>query len=137
MALLLLLVHADAALLGHRRRVDAVHILRALQQPGDGRVAHQFGLGLGQRAAVDQIDGLDAALARLRQERAQPPGQIDVRRQHNILLVAQRGQIHRILHHAELEILAHLPRNLDAHRLLRLAVDPAMCGVRITLSSSA
>ena len=49
---------------GDRRGVDAVHILRALQQAGDGGVAHQLGFGLGQRAAVDQINGLDAAFCR-------------------------------------------------------------------------
>ena len=32
------------------------------------RIAHQIGLGLGQFAAVNQVNGLDAALARLRQE---------------------------------------------------------------------
>ena len=53
-ALFFFLVHANAALLRHGRRVDAVHILRALQQSGNRRVAHQLGLGLGQRAAVDE-----------------------------------------------------------------------------------
>ena len=48
--------------------VDAVHILRTLQQAGDGRVADQFGFGVGERAAVDEIDGLDAGLAGLGQE---------------------------------------------------------------------
>ena len=34
--------------------------------------------------------------------------------------MAQRRQVHRVLHHAELQIVAHLPGNLDADRLLRL-----------------
>jgi len=52
---------------GDRSRVDAVHILRAGQQSGDGRVAHQIDLDLGQNPAIDEINGLDAALAGLRQ----------------------------------------------------------------------
>src|ERR1035438_10520932 len=48
----LLLVYANAALLGHCRRIDAVHILRSLQKSFDGRVAHQFSFGIGQSAAV-------------------------------------------------------------------------------------
>ena len=35
--------------------------------------------------------------------------------------MAQRRQIDCILRHAELEVIAHLPRNLNPHRLLRLA----------------
>ena len=65
---LLLLVDADAALLRDGGGVDAVHILRALQQAGDGGVADQVGFGLGERAAVDEINGLDAALAGLGEE---------------------------------------------------------------------
>src|ERR1700722_4673721 len=119
MALFLLLMHANAALSGNRRRVNAVHILRSLQQPGDGRITHQFGLGLSERAAVNDVNrvnaGITRALSRLRKKRSQPPGEVDKWSELHILLAAQRRHIHSILHDTRLEILANLMRNLDAN----------------------
>ena len=112
----LLLVDANAALLRDGGGVDAVHILRALQQAGDGGVAHQIGFGFGERAAVDEIDGLDAAFAGLRKERAETAGQVDVGRELHVLLVAERRQVDGILHHAELEIFAHLAWRSECRR---------------------
>ena len=37
----------------------------------------------------------------------------------HVLLVAQRRQVDGVLHHAQLQILAHLMRDLNAHGLLR------------------
>ncbi len=121
MAFALVLMHADAALLGHRRGVDAVHIFGALQQAFDRSVADEVGFGVDECAAIDEVNGLDAALACLRQERSEPSGEIDVRRQLHVLFVAKRGEIHRVLHNAELQILTHLHRDLDADGLLRLS----------------
>ncbi len=47
------------------------------------------------------------------------PAIFDVRRNFAILLVRERRQVDRILHHAQLQILAHLQRDLYADRLLR------------------
>src|SRR5438309_1365329 len=46
-AVLLVLVDTDAALLSDGGGVDAVDVLRPGEQPGDGRVAHEVGLGIG------------------------------------------------------------------------------------------
>ena len=64
-------------------------------------------------------NGFDAALAGLRQERAEPPGKIDVGSELHVLFVAQRRQVDRVLHHAELEIFADLHGDLDADGFLR------------------
>ncbi len=114
-------VHADAALLGDGGGVDAVHVFRALQQAFDGGVADEVGFGFGERAAIDEVNGLDAALAGLREERAETPGEIDEGRELHVLLVAERGKVDGVLHDAELEILAHLHGDLNADGLLRFA----------------
>ena len=57
--------------------------------------------------------------AALREERAQAPGEIDEGRELHVLLVGERRQVDGVLHHAQLEILAHLARNLDADGFLR------------------
>ena len=119
MCLLLFFVDADAALLRDGGGVDAVHIFRALQQTCNRGVAHQVDFGLGQRAAIGEADALDAAFAGLREEGAEPAGEIDERRELHVFLVAERGQIDGVLHHAELEILAHLGGDLDADGFLR------------------
>ena len=67
-------------------------------------------------SAMDSMPPLPACA---RNEPSRPARSM-IRRQLHILLVAQRRQIHGVLHHAELEILAHLLRDLYAHRLLRL-----------------
>ncbi len=64
-------------------------------------------------------NGFDAALAGLREERAETAGEVDVGRELHVLFVAERGQVDGVLHHAELEILAHLHGDLDADGLLR------------------
>ena len=108
MALLLFFVDADAALLRDGGGVDAVHIFRALQQAFDGGVADEIGFGVGECAAVGEIDGLDAAFAGLREKRAEAAGEVDVGRELDVLLVAERRQVDGILHDAELEIFADL-----------------------------
>ena len=117
----LLLADADAALLGDGVGVDAIHIFRALQQARDGRIAHQICFCFSERAAVDQIDGLDAAFAGLRKKRTETASHVDERRELFVLLVSERRQVDRILHHTELEIVAHLGGDLNADGLLRLA----------------
>src|ERR1039458_542985 len=125
MALFLFLVHTNAALRRDRRRVDPIHVLRPLQQAGDGCVTYQLGFGLRKRAAVDNVDrvnaGFAAALARLRKKRSQPPGEVNVGSELNVLLAAQRRNVDGVLHDALLEVLAHLMRDLDANGLLRLS----------------
>ena len=74
MALALVFVHSDPALLGDGCGVDAVHVFRALQQPFDGGVADEVGLGVDKRSAVDEMDGVDPAFARLSEERAETTG---------------------------------------------------------------
>ena len=68
MGLGLLFMHANAAFLGYGGCVDAVDVFRALQQAFNGRVAHQFGLGIGKAATVGEMDGFNATLACLRKE---------------------------------------------------------------------
>ncbi len=65
------------------------------------------------------MNAFNAGLPGLREERPHPAAKIDVRRQNDVLLVAERGKIHGVLHHAELEIFAHLLRNLNADSFLR------------------
>jgi hypothetical protein len=84
-------------------------------------MAHQFCFGLTQFAAVHKVNGLDARLACLRQKSTHATRKIDVRCEHNVLLMRERGQVHGILHHAELEIIAHLAGDLNAHGLLRFS----------------
>ena len=124
MALALVFVDADAALLRNGRSVDAVHIFRALQQSFDGRVANEVGLGVDERAAIDEMNGLDAAFAGLGEKGAETSCEIDVGRKLHVLFVAERGQIDGVLHDAELEIFAHLHRDLNADGLLRFGGGP-------------
>ncbi len=70
MALLLFFVDADAALLRDGGGVDAVHIFRALQQTFNRGVADQVGFGLGERAAVGEVDGSRCRLCRLARGRS-------------------------------------------------------------------
>ncbi len=79
MAFFFFFVDANAALLRDGGGVDAVHIFRALQQAFNGGVADEVGFGVGERAAVGEIDGFDAAFAGLREERSEAAGEIDVR----------------------------------------------------------
>ena len=74
---------------------------------------------------VGEVDALEAALGELCQKTSQPVGKSHVRRQFQILLVRKRGQIDCILHHAELQILAYLQRDLHADGLLCFGGRPS------------
>src|SRR5882672_3448621 len=87
LSVLLLFMHANAAFFRNGGGVDAIHILKALQHAGDGGVADEVGLGLGEHAAVEDLNGVDAALAGLREERAKTTCEIDVGRKLNVLFV--------------------------------------------------
>ena len=67
------------------------------------------------------MNRLNPGLAGLRQKRSHPACKIDIGRQHHILFMTERWQIHCVLYHAQFQILAHLPRYLNAHSFLRLA----------------
>jgi hypothetical protein len=52
-----------------------------LQQAFNGRVAYQVSFCLGERSAIGKVNGLDAALAGLREERAKAAREINVGRE--------------------------------------------------------
>ena len=98
-------------------------LLREAQHSAAGRVVYlahtpQF-FPFGEAAVIGKLDALDAGLRKLRKKRSKPSRHLDVWRDLQILFVRQRRQVDGILHDAELQVFAHLQRNLHADGLLR------------------
>ena len=75
-------------------------------------------LPCGDAAGVGDLDVLDCR-GRVREEVAEALGHLDVGRELDVLLVGEAGEVDGVLDDAELQIVAHLHRELDADGLLR------------------
>src|ERR1039458_9787479 len=118
--LLLVLLNANAAFLRDGCRVNPIDHFRVRKYATDRCVANQLGLALGEPARVGDLNGFQIPRYRMRQEQPQTFRHVDVRRDLLVLFVRERRQVDRVLHHAELQVVAHLHRQLNADRLLHL-----------------
>src|SRR5579872_52347 len=88
----LLFVQTDAAILRDGSGVDAVHLLEMTENAGDGAVADQLCLQIGEAAVVADGDAVDAAFGELADECAEALGELHVGSEFLVFLVGKRGQ---------------------------------------------
>ena len=109
----------DAALRGNRKGIDAIDYIRMGQHALDGGIAHQLGLALRQPPAVGKMDTFKISGCQRGEKCTQTFCHEDVRGKLLILLVGHGGQVDRILHYPELEVVLNLLGNLHPYGLLR------------------
>ena len=129
----LVFLNANAALHSSRRRIDTVDTVRPIQHAGNRRIPNQLRLQLRQPAVIRQRNALHVSRlgARLRsrprsmtQQLPQSRSHLDIRRNLRILLLRKRSDVDRILHHTQLQIVAHLLGQLYPDSFLRLIGRP-------------
>ena len=124
----------DAAVAGHRPRVDGSHVVhRRSEETDEAGPDERLVVAVGEPAVVPEGQGLGTRVADVLQQGPQSPREHHVRLHALQLLGAERGVVDGVAHDARAEEVAHAGRRLQPPRAPEASwVDPAMCGVVTT-----
>ena len=120
--LLLVLLNADATLLGDGGSVDAIGgaslTVSGAEDAGDGGVANEVGFAGGDAASVGDLDVFEVAGGGMGEEAAETLSQVDPRGELFVLLVREGWEVYGVLGDAEFQVVADLHGELDADGFL-------------------
>ena len=104
------------------RSIDQVHFLieKAIENADEHRAAQNVRAKFGGFATEADAHAIGAAIDRLRDERAEALGEIEIRANAAVLLAGERGQIYRVANDSFLKIFADLLGDLNADLFLGL-----------------